>query len=85
MKKQTRSFHGRNEMMLRIIRLIETRGSMKLSDMAEALYVSDSTIKRYMKRLQEMHIVVRTGSDRKGIWKLDPERTADFVNSHERP
>ena len=70
-------------MMLRVIDLIETQGSMSLTEMAEKLYVSDSTLKRYMRRLQNMHIVVRKGPPRQCIWTLDRENCADFVNSHE--
>jgi len=51
-----------------IIRLIEQEPVLSQKQMAEKLCLNQNTLKYYMKKMREKHIIERVGSSRKGKW-----------------
>lgn len=55
---------------LRILDLIKNNANITISQMAENLNVTDRTIKRVLKDLQDNKQIERIGNNRKGKWKI---------------
>jgi len=51
-----------------IIRLIEQEPLLSQKQMAEKLCLNQNTLKYYIKKMREKHIIERVGSSRKGKW-----------------
>lgn len=51
-----------------IIRLIKQEPALSQKQMAERLCLNQNTLKYYIKKMKEKHIIERVGSSRKGKW-----------------
>lgn len=54
-----------------VIKVIETNGRATATRIAEILGVSESTVRRSFRKLREMGLIKRIGSDKAGYWKID--------------
>lgn len=53
-----------------ILRIFETNGRATAKQISELLGVSESTVRRSIRRLRELEFIKRIGSDKAGYWKL---------------
>lgn len=53
-----------------IIRLIRQEPTLSQKQMAERLCLNQNTLKYYIKKMKEKHIIERVGSSRKGKWVM---------------
>ena len=56
----------------KVLQLIENDSRITINELAIKLKLSDSTIERILKSLQTKKIIIREGSKKEGIWKIDP-------------
>ncbi len=56
-----------------IIKLIERQPFLSQKQMAEMLSINQNTLKYYIKKMKEKHIIERIGSSRKGKWVVKQE------------
>jgi len=61
---------GVNEIQDKIIRLLSDDNKITLKKMSEILEVNEKTIERNIKKLKELGLVERVGSDKTGEWKV---------------
>ena len=54
----------------KILKAIAYNSNITRAEIARVTNVSDSTVKRYLKELQETGVIERKGSDTKGEWIL---------------
>jgi len=59
-----------NDRISSILALINMNPEITLKEMSEKLNVTSKTVQRDMEQLKEKGIIERTGSDRKGQWKI---------------
>ena len=53
-----------------IYKLISMNPQISIAKMAEFMGISTRQLQKYMKRLQELHKIVRVGSKTSGYWKI---------------
>lgn len=54
----------------KVMRLLKSDGTITIAELAKRAYLSESTIKRIIKKLQTNQQIYREGSDKDGAWKL---------------
>ena len=59
-----------NERQLSIISLIKNNNSISINELADQCKAGRETIKRDLKKLKEMKLVKRVGSDKAGFWEI---------------
>ncbi|MDE6695404.1 MAG: winged helix-turn-helix transcriptional regulator [Muribaculaceae bacterium] len=59
-----------SDIQTKVIELIKNNPSITHAEIAKALSITQRTVERTTKKLRDLRIIGREGSDKTGIWKL---------------
>ena len=61
-----------------IYKLVSSNPSVTIVKMAQNIGVSDSQVRKYIKRMTDMNLIVREGGRKNGTWKIIDDDYEDF-------